>query len=136
VDGAGFAPGADVLVQELTCPAEPCPDADAAGVTQALSDGRVTTRLTLSVSGAPHTLVAWERGWLPEQLRAPPTVAVPAQPGAGLGYPLSTRSGTSSVDTVLAAIASRDAAGLAALIQPHDITRGDGSTVNGIGDTQ
>lgn len=133
VDGGGFAPGAEVLLQELTCPSVPCADAGLAVSSRAASDGRVSERPTLSAAAGPRTIVAWERGWLPSQLTAAPTVAVPSPRGsAGLGYPLSVRTGLAEADAVIEAIASRDPLAVAALIQPYNITRGDGSHGTGI----
>jgi hypothetical protein len=134
ITGIGFAPGAIIVLQELSCDVAPCP-----GPTLSVSsrieagiNGRfsVYTALPPTPVTGTRTIVAYEAGWLPSQFPRAPVVEVPAaHPGAALGYPLSTRTGNPAVDVALAALQSEDIAAIAALFLPREMTASDGSPV-------
>lgn len=123
ITGTGFARGAYIQLQELTCPSVPCPGeglSSPSGRIEATIDGRfsVFTALPAGRSESTRRIVAYERGWLPSQLAVAPGVAVPAtHSGAVTGYPASIRTGEPAVDRVLDVLASRDPNRLAALLQ-------------------
>jgi len=82
ITGTGFAPGAYIQLQELTCPSVPCPgkDLSTTGHVEAAIDGRFSIFIALPEGSSEGTrrIVAYERGWLPSQLAAAPGVDVPA----------------------------------------------------------
>ena len=122
ITGTGFAPGAYIELQELTCPSVPCPGKGRSmtGHVEAVIDGRFSVFITLP-EGRPEgtrRIIAYERGWLATQLAVAPGVDVPAtHPGAVTGYAESVRTGEPTVDRVLQVLASRDPGQFAALLQ-------------------
>lgn len=138
VTGTGFAPGARIELQELTCRSVPCPGAGLRVDQQieATIDGRfsVLTSLPAGRTAGTRRIVAFERGWLPSQLAVAPGVEVPAtHPGAVIGYPAATRAGEPAVDRVLQALASRAPDQLAALLQFRKLpSLSDGRLVDAI----
>lgn len=122
ITGTGFAPGAYVQLQELTCASVPCPGVGLPVDTQieATIDGRfsVFTTLPPGLTEDTRRIVAYERGWLRSQLAVAPGVDVPAtHRGVPAGFPPSARTGEPAVDRVLQALASRDPAQFAPLLQ-------------------
>lgn len=138
VSGTGFAPGAYIKLQEPTCPAAPCSDGVdlAPSRLEATIDGRFSA--FVSFPGAPmggrRRFVAFERGWLPSQFAAMPSVDVEAgHRGAASGRPISTRTGEPAVDRVLGVLEARDPARFADLLQFRELPTLDGtSTVRGL----
>jgi hypothetical protein len=135
VTAHGFAPGAAVIFQELTCARPPCPSNDMLDFARPTSDGRASTIIDLppDPAGSTRTIAAYQAGWLAQQLDAAPKVVVPAaQPGAPLGHPLSTRTGVPEVDRALAAVESGDPKEVAGLFVPHDVVNPTGAHVIGV----
>lgn len=138
VTGTGFAPGAYIQLQELTCPSVPCPgkDLSTTGHVEAAIDGRFSVFIELpeGVSEGPRRIVAFERGWLASQLLVAPWVEVQAgHPGTVSGHPLSTRTGEPAVDRVLDVLTAQDPDQFAGLLRFRDLPSLDGtSTVRGI----
>ncbi|MCA9829462.1 MAG: hypothetical protein KC495_03225 [Dehalococcoidia bacterium] len=137
VTGRGFAPGAFVTLQELTCHIAPC-DSDPLPVStriQAGIDGRFSVYTTLPPGDTPDTrkIVAYEEGWLDSLFSLAPTVSVPAsQPGAVFGYPLSARTGVAGVDRVLTALDAQDPGGLQSLFILQKLPASDGELVDAL----
>lgn len=123
ITGTGFARGAYIQLQELTCPSVPCPGQGLSiptGRIEAAIDGRFSVFTALPAGGSEGTrrIVAYERGWLPSQYAVAPGVDVPAtHSGAVTGYPASIRTGEPAIDQVLDALASGDADQVASLLQ-------------------
>ncbi len=138
ISGTGFAPGAYIELQEQACPAAPCPGGVdlAATRVEATIDGRFAAFVTFP--GAPigvgRRIVAFERGWLPSQFVAAPSIEIKGgQPGAASGRPISTRTGEPAVDRVLEVLASKDPLQFAGLLQFRKLPTLDGtSTVHGL----
>lgn len=134
ITGTGFAPGANIQLQELTCASVPCPKQDYSltGRLEAAIDGRWSAFVWLPQGPAEGTrrIVAFERGWLPSQLALAPSVEVEAgHPGTVSGHPVSTRTGEPDVDRVLDVLAAQDPVRFADLLQFRDLPTLDGSSI-------
>ncbi|MBE0608795.1 MAG: hypothetical protein IH609_05410 [Dehalococcoidia bacterium] len=134
ITGTGFAPGAYIELQELTCASVPCPgkDLSMAGHVEAAIDGRFSVFIALPEGASQGTrrIVAFERGWLPSQLVVAPSVEVEAgHPGAPSGHPISTRTGEPDVDRVLDVLASRDPLQFADLLRFRELPTLDGTSI-------
>lgn len=138
ITGRGFAPGAYIGLQELTCATLPCPGAGSVVATrvEAGIDGRFATFVSLPHGPVDGTrrIVAFERGWLPSQFASAPAVEVEAgHPGTASGHAISTRTGEPAVDRVLEVLASGDPVRFAELLQFRELPTLDGtSTVRGL----
>jgi hypothetical protein len=123
ITGTGFAPGAYIELQELTCPSVPCPGRALSvpgGRIAATIDGRfsIFTALAAGRTEGTRRIVAHEPGWLPSQLAVAPGVDVPAaHTGAVSGYPASIRTAEPAVDRVLDVLVSNEPERFAALLQ-------------------
>ncbi|MGD9933604.1 MAG: hypothetical protein AB7T37_07770 [Dehalococcoidia bacterium] len=137
VTGAGFAPGAYVVLQELTCQTAPC-DSDPLPLStriQTAIDGRfsVYTTLPAGTAAGTRTIVAYEEGWLESQFPLAPKVSVPApHPGAALGHPLSARTGIAEVDRVIAALQDVEAGPLQSMFVLRKLPASDGELVDAL----
>lgn len=137
ITGRGFAPGAYIELQELTCASLPCGAGSIAATrVEAGIDGRFSTFVSLPhgpVDGA-RRILAFERGWLPSQLAVAPTVEVEGgHPGTASGHPISARTGEPAVDRVLDVLASADPLQFADLLRFRELPTLDGtSTVRGL----
>jgi hypothetical protein len=140
VDGSGFAPGAAVVVSELTCPGLPCYGTGATDPPlRASSEGRISAYLVLGEppGGSTRTIVAFESGWLQQQFSQAPSVTVPASHGGvGLGYPQGTRTGIADVDRVIDLTQAGDTDGLRALLLLKEGRRFSGEQVRGLASWQ